>query len=152
MRALKPLLLLAVLAVAALLWGRHSSEPLPQGGVVSPTAAPQDSVVSQEATTPVTAPTRNDTLPSFLPPEAADILRRIASGGPYEHRQDGVVFQNREGRLPAKPEGYYHEYTVDTPGLDYRGARRIITGGTPPQIYYYTDDHYRTFRQFEVSR
>ena len=62
------------------------------------------------------------------------------------------MFQNREGRLPAKPEGYYHEYTVDTPGLDYRGARRIITGGTPPQFYYYTDDHYRTFRPFEVSR
>lgn len=138
MRALKPLLLLVVLAVAALLWGRHTSEPVPQG-----------SVVSQNATAPSA---RSETLPAFLPPEAADILRRIAKGGPYEHRQDGVVFQNREGRLPAKPEGYYHEYTVDTPGLDYRGARRIITGGTPPQTYYYTDDHYRTFRQFEGSR
>ena len=141
MRALKPLLLLVVLAVAALLWGRHTSEPTPPG-----------SVVSQSATAPSAERTRSDTLPSFLPPEAADILRRIANGGPYEHRQDGVVFQNREGRLPARPEGYYHEYTVDTPGLDYRGARRIITGGTPAQTYYYTDDHYRTFRQFEVSR
>lgn len=141
MRTLKPLLLLVVLAVAALLWGRHTSEPMPQGGVVP-----------QNATAPNATPTRNDLLPSFLPPEATDTLRRIASGGPFEHRQDGVVFQNREERLPAKPEGYYHEYTVDTPGLDYRGARRIITGGTPPQYYYYTDDHYRTFRQFEVSR
>jgi guanyl-specific ribonuclease Sa len=163
MRALKPLLLLVVLAVAALLWGRHTSEPTPQGSVVSQSATPpgdvplrdatpQAEVVSQDATPPGTAPTRSDSLPSFLPPEAADILRRIASGGPYEHRQDGVVFQNREGRLPAKPAGYYHEYTVDTPGLDYRGARRIITGGTPPQTYYYTDDHYRTFRQFEGPR
>jgi len=93
MRALKPLLLLVVLAVAALLWGRHTSEPTPPG-----------SVVSQTATAPSAERTRSDSLPSFLPPEAADILRRIASGGPYEHRQDGVVFQNREGRLPAKPE------------------------------------------------
>ncbi|WP_426271481.1 ribonuclease domain-containing protein [Dyella kyungheensis] len=147
MRSLKPLLLLVVLAVAALLWGRHSPEPAPQG-----TATPQGSVVPQDAAAPRTTPARSDSLPSFLPPEAGDTLRRIASGGPFEHRQDGVVFQNREGRLPAKPQGYYHEYTVDTPGLDYRGARRIITGGTPPQIYYYTDDHYRTFRQFEGSR
>lgn len=147
MRTLKPLLLLVVLAVAALLWGRHTPEPTPQG-----TAAPHGSVVPQDAAAPRTTPARSDSLPSFLPPEAADTLRRIASGGPFDHRQDGVVFQNREGRLPAKPAGYYREYTVDTPGLDYRGARRIITGGKPPQIYYYTDDHYRTFRQFEGSR
>jgi len=146
MRQLKPLLLLAVLAIAALLWGRHSPEPSTHG-----TIAPQ-TTTTQQAPAPGTAPTGQGSLPSFLPPEAADMLRRIASGGPFEHRQDGVVFQNREHRLPAQPEGYYHEYTVDTPGLDYRGARRIITGGTPPQVYYYTDDHYRTFRQFEVSR
>jgi len=145
MRQLKPLLLLAVLAIAALLWGRHSPEPAPRG-----TVAPQASTAQNAPATRTTGATEG-ALPSFLPPEAADMLRRIASGGPFEHRQDGVVFQNREHRLPAQPEGYYHEYTVDTPGLDYRGARRIITGGTPPQVYYYTDDHYRTFRQFEVS-
>lgn len=148
MRTIKPLLLLIVLAVAAWLWGRHTPEPPPQS-----TAAPQASAVAQRAPAPQDTTTRGTTtLPSFLPPQAADTLRRIASGGPFEHKQDGVVFQNREGRLPAMPTGYYHEYTVDTPGLDYRGARRIITGGTPPQFYYYTDDHYRTFRQFEGSR
>lgn len=136
MRALKPLLLLVVLAIAALLWGRHTPEPSPPGA----------------ATPAATATGHNGTLPSFLPPEAADTLARIAHGGPFDHRQDGVVFNNREGHLPPMPEGYYHEYTVETPHLDYRGARRIITGGTPPQIYYYTDDHYRTFRPFEVSR
>ena len=31
MRALKPLLLIAVLAIAALLWGRHTPEPSPPG-------------------------------------------------------------------------------------------------------------------------
>lgn len=133
MRAIKTLLLLAVVAIAALIWGRHAPQPPHDAGVAVPHTA-------------------GTALPSFLPPEATDTLSRIARGGPFEHRQDGVVFQNREGRLPAKPKGYYHEYTVDTPGLDYRGARRIITGGTPPEIYYYTDDHYRTFRPFEVSR
>jgi ribonuclease T1 len=138
MRALKPLLLLAALAIAALLWNRHAPVPAtPDGASASPHA---------------TAPAAANTLPPFLPPEAGDTLTRIAHGGPFEHRQDGIVFNNREGRLPAMSDGYYHEYTVDTPGLDYRGARRIITGGTPPTVYYYTDDHYRTFRQFEVPR
>jgi len=145
MRALKPLLLLVVLAVIALLWNRHAPEPSLQNS-----ATPQGVALPHEAG--AARPSTDNALPPFLPPEAADTLRRIASGGPFEHRQDGVVFQNREGRLPSKPQGYYHEYTVDTPGLDYRGARRIITGGSPPQIYYYTDDHYRTFRSFEVSR
>ena len=80
------------------------------------------------------------------------MLDRIASGGPFTHRQDGVVFGNYENLLPREPRGYYHEYTVETPGADTRGARRIITGGTPPQIYYYTDDHYRSFRAFKVTR
>jgi ribonuclease T1 len=137
MRLLKPLLLLVALAIAALLWNRQSPVPPPDAGTATPHA---------------TLPGASIPLPPFLPPEAADTLARIAHGGPFEHRQDGIVFNNREGRLPAMPDGYYHEYTVDTPGLDYRGARRIITGGTPPRVYYYTDDHYRTFRQFEVSR
>ncbi|MGB6142711.1 MAG: ribonuclease domain-containing protein, partial [Rhodanobacter sp.] len=53
---------------------------------------------------------------------------------------------------PKEPRGYYHEYTVETPGARNRGARRIVTGGTPPEVWYYTDDHYRSFRRFEVAR
>ena len=90
-------------------------------------------------------------LPYFLPPEADTTLDLIAHHGPFPHRQDGVVFQNREQRLPRKSRGYYHEYTVETPGLNHRGARRIITGGTPIEIYYYTDDHYDSFREFEIQ-
>ena len=90
--------------------------------------------------------------PAFLPPEAHDTLRLIAQGGPFPHPQDGSVFGNREGHLPPMPRGYYHEYTVETPGMDYRGARRIITGGDRPVVYYYTDDHYNHFRAFEVQR
>lgn len=147
MRALKPVLLLVVLAVAALLWGRHTPTPVATGPQTAPQAVTPTNPIHDTA--PVAS--HASSLPGFLPPEAADTLRRIASGGPFEHRQDGVVFQNREGLLPREPEGYYHEYTVDTPGLDNRGTRRIITGGTPPQVYYYTDDHYRTFRAFEVN-
>jgi guanyl-specific ribonuclease Sa len=97
------------------------------------------------------APLADAALPSFLPAEAADTLQRIAHGGPFAHAQDGHVFGNREGRLPPAPRGYYHEYTVETPGLPNRGARRIISGGTPPTIYYYTADHYQSFRAFGVT-
>lgn len=95
---------------------------------------------------------RDDALPAFLPAQARETLRLIAKGGPFPYPQDGSVFGNREKRLPAKPRGYYHEYTVDTPGLGHRGTRRIITGGQPPDVYYYTDDHYETFRSFQVTR
>ncbi|PIW38550.1 MAG: ribonuclease [Hydrogenophilales bacterium CG_4_8_14_3_um_filter_62_83] len=78
-----------------------------------------------------------------LPPEARQTLDRIKRGGPFPYGRDGIVFQNRENRLPPKPRGYYHEYTVPTPGARDRGARRIIVG--PPGEYYYTQDHYRSF-------
>ena len=88
---------------------------------------------------------------SGLPAEARDTLARIAAGGPFEHRQDGSVFQNRERQLPSRPRGWYHEYTVETPGSDDRGARRIVTGGTPPSEYWYSDDHYRSFRRITAQ-
>ena len=60
---------------------------------------------------------------------------------------DGISFQNREGRLPGAARGYYREFTVTTPGSRDRGARRIISGGQPPVVFYYSDDHYRSFRR-----
>ena len=133
MRYWKPLLALAVLAVA-FAWTRQAQTP----GPASPTTATQGS--------------GDAAWPAFLPPEAHDTLALIARGGPFPHPQDGVVFGNYEGLLPKQPRGYYHEYTVDTPGAHNRGARRIITGGTPPEVYYYTDDHYRSFRRFAPPR
>jgi len=85
-----------------------------------------------------------------LPPEAVETLRLIERGGPFPHRQDGTVFQNRERLLPDRPRGYYREYTVRTPGARDRGARRIVTGGDPPEVWYYTEDHYRSFRPLEA--
>ena len=88
---------------------------------------------------------------AWLPPEALDTLALIESGGPFPYDRDGTVFQNRERRLPDQPRGHYREYTVPTPGSPDRGARRIVTGGDPPAEFYYTDDHYRTFRRIEAS-
>jgi guanyl-specific ribonuclease Sa len=88
---------------------------------------------------------------SGLPAEARDTLARIAAGGPFEHRQDGSVFQNRERQLPSRPRGWYREYTVETPGSADRGARRIVTGGTPPSEYWYSGDHYRSFRRIDAQ-
>lgn len=84
-----------------------------------------------------------------LPPEALDTIDLIQRDGPFPYRQDGTTFGNREGLLPDEARGYYREYTVPTPGSPDRGARRIVTGGSPPQAWYYTDDHYRSFRPFD---
>ena len=70
-------------------------------------------------------------------------LALIDAGGPFPYRQDGSVFSNREHLLPAEAHGYYHEYTVPTPGAPDRGARRIVMGSAGEA--YYTDDHYRSF-------
>jgi guanyl-specific ribonuclease Sa len=90
-------------------------------------------------------------LPAFLPPEAVATLELIERGGPFPYRQDGRTFENRERLLPQQPRGYYREYTVDTPASRNRGARRIVTGGDPPQVFYYTDDHYRSFRRVDIE-
>ncbi len=82
-----------------------------------------------------------------LPREARHTLARIKKGGPFPYPQDGTVFRNREGRLPAHPPGYYREYTVKTPGARDRGARRIIAGQGGE--FYYTADHYRTFKRIK---
>ena len=80
-----------------------------------------------------------------LPKEARETLALIRSGGPFPYQKDGSVFGNRESLLPKRERGYYREYTVRTPGARDRGARRIIAGRGGE--YYYTDDHYRTFRR-----
>jgi ribonuclease T1 len=88
-----------------------------------------------------------------LPAEARQTLAQIKRGGPYAYRKDGAVFGNREKRLPAQPRGYYTEYTVKTPHSSDRGARRIVAGRGAERNpatsgeYYYTDDHYNSFRR-----
>jgi ribonuclease T1 len=81
-----------------------------------------------------------------LPPEARATLALIKQNGPFPHARDGIVFGNREGLLPGQPRGYYREYTVPTPGSRDRGARRIVSGGRGGE-YWYSADHYRSFKR-----
>ena len=78
-----------------------------------------------------------------LPPEAADTVALIDEGGPFPYEKDGSTFGNYEGLLPDREDGYYREYTVETPGSPDRGARRIV-GGAEGELYW-TEDHYESF-------
>ncbi|GGA51720.1 ribonuclease [Dyella nitratireducens] len=138
-----PLVLLAALIGVIVFWNRH---PVP------PASMESHGNVALPAVGHDNCPSARTNLPSFMSPEACVTLTAILQGGPFPYTQDGVVFGNYEGLLPQEPRGYYHEYTVPTPGARDRGARRIITGGTPPTVFYYTDDHYRSFKPFQVSR
>lgn len=133
------LVLAALIALAVLLWPKTATQQTP---------SPAPSATQTARTVPT--PGVNNSLPAFLPPEARDMVATIQRGGPFAHRQDGNVFGNREGLLPDMPRGHYREYTIATPGVEHRGARRIVTGGHPPRSWFYTDDHYDSFRAFNV--
>lgn len=86
-----------------------------------------------------------------LPAAMLPVVEDIQAGGPYEFDRDGITFGNYEGYLPGEARSYYREFTVPTPGLDHRGARRIVTGGgreADPEVWYYTGDHYESFCEF----
>ena len=136
-----------VILIAVIGWFYFKHTPQGQVDTATPTTQSQ-----ANAPAPASGQSRGGcpVLPSFLPQDAIQTIKLIESDGPFPHRQDGTVFGNREGLLPSQANGYYHEYTVETPGADNRGARRIITGGTPPTVYYYTGDHYSSFRCFQV--
>lgn len=131
------ILFLGMVALAAIWWGPR----VWSGESVAPASS---SVVS-------TSVDPNSGLPWIgvdeLPPEAADVLALIDSGGPFPYDQDGAVFRNLERILPDEDYGYYHEYTVDTPGSPDRGARRIVTGSDGQA--YWTDDHYQSFERID---
>jgi ribonuclease T1 len=90
-------------------------------------------------------PTIVDVSVAQLPVEARETIALIEKGGPYPYAKDGAVFGNREGVLPHAKRGYYREYTVKTPGVRTRGARRIVAGNGGE--LYYSDDHYNHFRR-----
>jgi ribonuclease T1 len=134
--------LLAIFAWNAL----RSAGDAPDGAPAAPTS--QTLALPPPMAGDDNAPSTATRYPDFLPAEAIDTLQRIERGGPYPYRQDDGVFGNREGRLPRQPRGYYREYTVKTPGSHDRGARRIVAGGHPPTEFFYTEDHYGSFRRF----
>ncbi|MFJ9440415.1 ribonuclease [Kitasatospora sp. NPDC101235] len=163
-------LILAVLAgVGYLLAGRGSSHPKAaaspataatagpsaSGSTAPKPAAPKPTPpAGGAATNPAAAGTWVPTDPALadvcrtkLPSQAVDTLTLIAKGGPYPYNRDGIVFENRESRLPKKTDGYYHEYTVVTPGSNDRGTRRVVTGDSGEQ--YWSADHYATFQEID---
>jgi len=88
------------------------------------------------------------------------LISDIYAGNNLPYSQDGVVFKNKEGRLPVQPLGFYREYTLLTgsaphtvtigettyqvaPDLSARGSERLIIGGG--EKVYYTPDHYANF-------
>jgi ribonuclease T1 len=125
---------LLVLVVGGAL-GRHALSAPPVGD--------RPSVVASAAGLPVRAL-------SQLPPQVAQEWQLIQHGGPFRYRQDGVVFGNRERRLPPRQSGFYREYTVPTPGERDRGPCRLITGGAAE--LYYTGDHYVSFVAVDPKR
>lgn len=71
-------------------------------------------------------------------------------GGPLEPYAPGKSiggdrFGNYERRLPALNDGSYKECDIDTKGRP-RGAKRLVFTSKGKRIYY-TDDHYRTFKE-----
>lgn len=105
-----------------------------------------DGATNQASTAPAIARITGD-------PEVDKTIYLIQQGGPFPYPQkDGTTFSNREGHLPRQPKGYYREYTVPTPGASNRGARRIVTGGNPPTVYYFTADHYDSFTEIKVAK
>lgn len=140
---LAPLLVLAL--VVGLWWvaNRDTSGTNVPGAQGTTTTAPGGTAHPSDRETPDSG--LETIAESKLPREATATLALIRDGGPYPYDQDDKTFQNREGILPQQKRGYYREYTVETPGEDDRGPRRIVTGGDGD--LYWTTDHYDSFRQ-----
>ncbi len=94
-----------------------------------------------------------------------ELISDIYNNRPLPYPQDGSIFKNKEGRLPAQQAGFYREYTLLTgnaphtvviggityqvaPDLTARGSERIVIGGG--EKIYYTPDHYVRFIQLTV--
>lgn len=115
-----------------------STTPDPGGGLL-PSAARRSSTATIDPQTHLPW-----VEPAELPEPARQVLALIDQGGPFPYRQDGQTFGNYERRLPAKPSGFYREYTVKLGSSRDRGPVRIVTGGHQ-QWYFYTEDHYASF-------
>lgn len=132
---------LVLLAVVGWLVKEHSGHSAPTNSNISHSGT---SVPGSGSGLPVDAM-------STLPAQVGQTYRLIVAGGPFPYpANDGVVFTNRERLLPGEGSGYYHEYTVPTPGSRDRGARRLITGSS--RELYYTKDHYASFDVVDPGR
>lgn len=173
-RRARPVALVVALLLVVALWWWDSGEAEPEttrsagGTSMSPVAPAPDTQSSPDTQTSPGTQSSPDSEPSpdpvtsevpehdeagipyvvvdDLPVEATEMLTLIDEGGPYEYvGKDGSTFGNFEGLLPKQRRGYYREYTVETPGLSHRGARRIVTGEGGE--FYWTADHYESFER-----
>ncbi len=101
-----------------------------------------------------------------------DLLSKIAVCAHMPYNNDGNVHSKPHPGLPARPAGYYLEYTLIVPGrntgagpepvliggttymagpvLSPRGPERLMIGGG--REVYYTPDHYTTFIRLDIVR
>ncbi|RKR36358.1 ribonuclease [Paraburkholderia sp. BL17N1] len=139
-----------IVALSAILGGcgKGGSQNATEASGASASAAPAQPAQGASGTT-VASGALGTVTKTQVPGEAAETLRLIKAGGPFPFSEDGVVFRNSAGLLPQHPRGYYHTYTVRTPGSTDRGQRRIICGGPRKQTgdCYYTDDYYVSFKR-----
>lgn len=143
-------LLGALLLVGLVWWGQ--GDPVGPETARDPGSA-QDASASREPTAGGAATDPASGLPwiaeASLPEQARRTLALIDAGGPWPYDEDDEVFGNRERLLPQAPRGYYREYTVETPGLGHRGARRIVAGDDGER--YWTRDHYASFSRVRLE-
>jgi ribonuclease T1 len=144
-------ILIALALFAAWQWWQGAPPALPPAGDAPPVAT-----LPSGAGDSIDGPDARQADTAALPREAYATLQRILDDAPHPYRQDGGTFQNRERLLPRRDRGWYREYTVATPGSRDRGARRIVTGGgipgrSRPSEFWYTDDHYRSFRRIDAA-
>ena len=139
-----------ILALSAILGGcgKDGSHNATQESGASASQAPVQPVQSASDAHAVSRAPASITK-AQLPGEAAETLRLIKAGGPFPFGEDGVLFRNSAVLLPQHPRGYYHAYTVRTPGATDRGQRRIVCGGPRKQTgdCYYTEDYYASFKR-----
>lgn len=137
-RALRALGAVLVAVVAALVWWLQADT----GGDEEPARSDSAAEIDSESGLPWVAV-------DDLPRQARETLELIEAGGPFPYERDGVTFGNYERLLPARERGHYREYTVPTPGVAHRGARRIVVGA--PDELYWTADHYASFQRIDAT-
>lgn len=90
--------------------------------------------------------------PNFITKSEARALG-WSSGSVERYREGAAIggdrFSNREGNLPSADRRTYTECDMYTSGGQARGACRLVFSNDG--LYFYTDDHYRTFTQLVVT-
>lgn len=161
----------AAMAIAIFAYQYYTAkhEPPKVDDLPRPWAAGTDESKPAESTLPSPQPTTVSSKPTATPSVRRNVtlrdpdgeviyrgeidlgpsLERVAAGRKLRFPNDGTTFQNREGRLPRKPSGYYEEWVVPTPGESGPGPQRLVVGADGD--VWYTPDHYRSFERIPAG-